>query len=45
MVKQVIWSPEAASDLTKILEYYFFRVKAKAYAVRLNEIFESEVSK
>lgn len=43
MAKQIVWSPEAEIDLTKILEFYYYKVQAKTYANRLNEIFESEV--
>jgi plasmid stabilization system protein ParE len=43
MVKQVIWSPEAEKDLTNILEFYFYKVKAKGYAKKLNSIFEYEI--
>lgn len=43
MVKQVVWSPEAENDLTNILEFYFYKVKAKSYAKKLNTIFEYEI--
>lgn len=43
MAKQVIWSLEAEIDLTKILEFYFYKDFAKTYAKRLNEIFEKEI--
>lgn len=43
MVKEVVWSPEAEEDLIKILEFYYFKIEAKEYAIKLNEIFESEI--
>ena len=43
MAKEIIWSIESENDLTDILEFYFFQVKAKDYANRLNDIFENEI--
>ena len=43
MAKEIVWSIEAENDLTDILEFYFFQVKAKSYANRLNDIFENEI--
>ena len=43
MVKEVVWSSIAESDLLGILDYYY-QLEAYDYARKLNEIFAKEIT-